>query len=459
MKRLFTLFLTIGIALSAHAQGSHVLDSTTLTSRVVADSLDIPWEILWGSDDHIWMTERYGRVSRINVETGDQDVILDLSNDVYQNSESGMMGMALHPDFKNNPHVFIAYTYLDGSKIRERLVRFNYDGTKLIPADTLVGDIVGNTTHIGCRLWIMPDMTLLMTTGDAQNQSLPQDRSSLSGKVLRMNLDGTIPADNPDPNSLVWSSGHRNAQGLWLAPNGKLYSSEHGPTTDDELNILKPDRNYGWPRVHGLCDSPPEVEFCNDSNVVEPLVVWTPTIAPSDILWYDSWQIPEFRNKLLMTVLKDKSLIAFEFNEAGDSVIKQTKFFKNEFQRLRDICVSPDGTIYLATSGNSWRNNNPFTHTIVELKNEDYNASIDVPYPYRNVRLSPNPLNAGQSLKLTMPQNAKGVFYLTDMLGRPVYQQHVDPTSEIKFQPRAGMYIWRITLENGLVKDGKLVVE
>ena len=193
MKRLFTLFLTIGIALSAHAQGSHVLDSTTLTSRVVADSLDIPWEILWGSDDHIWMTERYGRVSRINVETGDQDVILDLSNDVYQNSESGMMGMALHPDFKNNPHVFIAYTYLDGSKIRERLVRFNYDGTKLIPADTLVGDIVGNTTHIGCRLWIMPDMTLLMTTGDAQNQSLPQDRSSLSGKVLRMNLDGTIP--------------------------------------------------------------------------------------------------------------------------------------------------------------------------------------------------------------------------------------------------------------------------
>ena len=82
-----------------------------------------------------------------------------------------------------------------------------------------------------------------------------------------------------------------------------------------------------------------------------------------------------------------------------------------------------------------------------------------MPYPYRNVRLSPNPLNAGQSLKLTMPQNAKGVFYLTDMLGRPVYQQHVDPTSEIKFQPRAGMYIWRITLENGLVKDGKLVVE
>ena len=245
MKQLYTLLLLAGFAYSANAQATHTLDSTTLTSRVVKDSLDIPWEILWGPDNHIWMTERYGRVSRVNPETGTQDVILDLSSDVYQNSESGMMGMVLHPDFSTKPHVFIAHTYLDASKIRERLVRYNYDGSSLTAADTLVEDIVGNTTHIGCRLLILPDNTLLMTTGDAQNQSLPQDRSSLSGKVLRMNLDGSIPADNPDSSSLVWSSGHRNAQGLWLAPNGKLYSSEHGPTTDDELNILMPDRNYG----------------------------------------------------------------------------------------------------------------------------------------------------------------------------------------------------------------------
>ena len=458
MKKLFTLIFIVGLTLSANAQGSHTLDSTTLTSRVVADSLDIPWEILWGPDDHIWMTERYGRVSRVNPETGDQDVILDLSSDVYQNSESGMMGMVLHPDFKNNPHVFIAYTYLDGSRIRERLVRFNYANGKLTAADTLVGDIIGNTTHIGCRLWIMPDLTLLMTTGDAQNQSLPQDRSSLSGKVLRMNLDGTIPSDNPNLNSLVWSSGHRNAQGLWLAPNGKLYSSEHGPTTDDELNILEPDRNYGWPRVHGMCDSPPEIEFCNDSNVVEPLVVWTPTIAPSDILWYDSWQIPEFKNKLLMTVLKDKSLIAFEFNAAGDSVVKQTKFFKNEFQRLRDICVSPDGTIYLATSGSSWRNTSPFTHTIVELKNKDYNASIGGPHPFSKVSVSPNPIEQGENLKVVLPSNLSGTFEMFDLMGRPVMQVHLDQTDWINLETTNGVYIWNVTLENGEVASGRVVV-
>lgn len=442
----------------ANAQATHTLDSTALTSRVVKDSLDIPWEILWGPDDHIWMTERYGRVSRINPETGKQDVLLDASSDVYQNSESGMMGMVLHPDFSNTPHVFIAYTYLDGSKIRERLVRYNYESNTLVPADTLVEDIVGNTTHIGCRLLILPDNTLLMTTGDAQNQSLPQNRSSLAGKVLRMNLDGSIPSDNPDPSSLVWSSGHRNAQGLWLAPNGKLYSSEHGPTTDDELNILMPDRNYGWPNVHGLCDSPPEIEFCNDSNVVEPLAVWTPTIAPSDIIWYDSWQIPEFRNKLLMTVLKDKSLIAFEFNEAGDAVVSQTKYFKNEFQRLRDICVSPDGKIYLATSGDSWRNTSPFTHTIVELSNKDYNMSVPSTLWKNSVVVSPNPIDVGQRLHIETKQHTNASFVLYDLLGRPIMQKPMSQTIDISINTQPGVYVWEVVSDSGVLQSGRLVV-
>lgn len=459
MKQLYILIILAGYAFNATGQATHQLDSTTLTSRVVKDSLDIPWEILWGPDDFIWTTERYGRVSRINPETGKQHVLLDLSSDVYQRSESGMLGMVLHPDFDNKPHVFVAYTYLAGSNIRERLVRFNYDGTSLIPADTLVENIVGNTTHIGCRLLILPDNTLLMTTGDAQNQSLPQDTNSLSGKLLRMNLDGSVPADNPNPNSLVWSYGHRNAQGLWLAPNGHLYSSEHGPTTDDELNIIEVKRNYGWPTVAGFCDSPPEEAFCNANNVVEPLAAWTPTIAPSDIIWYDHWAIPEFRNKLLMTVLKDKSLIAFGFNEAGDSVISEKKFFKNEFQRLRDICVSPEGKIYLATSGSSWSNTNRFTHTIVELSNEDYNASLGGPQPYTRVCVGPNPLSTGQQLKVTVPFNLSADLVLYDLFGRPVLTQSLNGTESLSINTISGIYIWKVKLENGEVQSGRLVVD
>ena len=248
MKKYLLVLGLMSPILNAQAQTKYTLDSTEVTARVVKDSLDIPWEIIWGPDDYIWVTERFGRVSRINPQTGEQKVLLNMSSDVYQRSEAGMLGMVLHPDFENNPYVFVAYTYLVGNSIRERLVRFNYQPDTLIAADTLIENIPGNTTHIGCRLIILPDNTMLMTTGDAQEQSLPLNKTSVVGKILRLNLDGSIPGDNPNPNSLVWSYGHRNAQGLWLAPNGVIYSSEHGPTTDDELNILTVNKNYGWPR-------------------------------------------------------------------------------------------------------------------------------------------------------------------------------------------------------------------
>ncbi len=457
MKQRLLLLLLICSSGFLYGQEKYTLDSTVLTSRVVKDSLDIPWEILWGPDDHIWMTERFGRVSRLNPETGEHDVLLDLSADVYERSEAGMLGMVLHPDFENTPHVFIAYTYLAGSSILERLVKFDYDGKTLIPIDTLVENIVGNTTHIGCRLLILPDNTLLMTTGDAQKQNLPQDMNSLSGKVLRMNLDGTIPSDNPSSNSYVWSYGHRNAQGLWLAPNGILYSSEHGPTTDDELNIIKKDRNYGWPTVAGFCDSPPEEAFCDENNVVEPLAAWTPTIAPSDIIWYGHRAIPEFRNKLLMTVLKDKSVIAFGFNEAGDSVVSETKYFKNELTRLRDICVSPDGKIYLATSGNAWSNNNPFTHKIIELSNEDYNASVR-DYLSSIINIGPNPIQIGESLNVRISNGGTGRFVLSDLVGKIISEQTVNGNSSLNIPAKEGVFIWTVILENGEMLNGKLLM-
>lgn len=461
MKQIFTiLLLFLGVHIGA-AQTTYTLDSTVVTSRIVADSLDIPWEIIWGPDDYIWCTERFGRVSRVNPTTGQQNVLLDISSDVYQQSESGMLGMVLHPDFANSPHVFIAYTYLSGSNIRERLVRFDYTGTSLVAADTLIENIQGNTTHIGCRLIILPDNTMLMSTGDAQAQSLPQNKSSVVGKILRMNLDGSIPSDNPNPSSLVYSFGHRNAQGMWLAPNGNVYSSEHGPTTDDELNILKMDKNYGWPNVNGFCNTPPEIAFCNANNVEEPLAAWTPTIAPSDIIWYDHSAIPEFKDKLLMSVLKDKSLIAFGFNATGDSVVLKKKYFKNDFGRLRDICVSPDGKIYLATNGSSWTNNNPFTHSIIELSNNAYVPNAISSYANNmmdNVSIGPNPIVEGESLQLQLPLNEHYEFYLMDVSGRVCLKKDIYQENKIAIDVQKGIYIWRISSASGMYKGGKLVV-
>ena len=457
-------FLSIAIILICpkviQAQTTYTLDSTTLTYRLVKGSLDIPWEIIWGPDDYIWCTERFGRVSRIEPITGQQHVLLDISADVYEQSEAGMLGMVLHPDFTNTPHVFIAYTYLSGSNIRERLVRFNYTGTSLVAADTLIENIIGNTTHIGSRLIILPDYTLLMTTGDAQNQSLPQNLNSVVGKILRMNLDGSIPTDNPNPASLVWSFGHRNAQGLWRAPNGLIYSSEHGPTTDDELNIITSNRNYGWPDVQGFCNTPPEINFCNNNNVKEPLVAYTPTIAPSDIIWYNHSAIPEFQDKLLMTVLKDKSLIVYTFNTAGDSIIAENTYFQNDFGRLRDICISPSGKIYLATNGNSWSNTNPFTHSIIELSNNAaLSNSVEMEKSSFTVSLYPNPIAQGQSLVINASNVQNFRFEMYDLSGQLIMQKQILNSDKIEINTQAGMYYYRVTDDKGEQTTGKLVVK
>ena len=379
MKRHLIVCLVCFTSLNTFAQIT--VGNTTLQVREVIGNLDIPWEIKWGYDGFIWMTERPGIVSRVNVETGEKNVILDIQNTVYSgNNEAGLLGMEFHPEFSTNHILFMTYTFIQGNQIKERLSSFTYNinSETLENEQILLNNINGYTTHIGSRILALEDLTILISTGDAQDQPASQDVDELTGKILRMDISennfGGIPADNPIPNSYVWSWGHRNAQGLELAPNGIIYSSEHGPTTDDELNILVPNRNYGWPYVQGFCDEPTETDFCEQNNVVEPLVNWTPTIAPSDIIWYDHPAIPEFQNTLLMTVLKNKMLVRFEFSEDGQSVTNETEFFQYEWGRLRDICVSPDGKIYLATNGNTWPSQPP--NEIIELSNANYNVDV-----------------------------------------------------------------------------------
>jgi glucose/arabinose dehydrogenase len=375
--------------------------NTTLTEREVIGGLDVPWEIKWGPDNYLWVTERSGIVSRVNVESGDQSIILSLAGQLYDQSESGLLGMEIHPDFNNGaPYVFLAYTYYSAGGASEKIVYYEYDfdNDALINETVIIDDIDGNSTHIGCRLLAIDNTTLLVTTGDAQDWMASQDETALTGKTLRIDIDangdnfGQPKADNPSPYSYVWSIGHRNAQGLALGPNGIIYSSEHGPSNDDELNILEANGNFGWPNVQGFCDNISvdfnyaedlssnftESDYCQEYNIIEPL--WssgTSTIAPSDIIWYDHPSIPEFQNTLLMTILKGKKLVRFEFNSFGDDIIGETDVVvlrnsNNQPLRLRDICVSPDGKIYLATNGFNWPSQGP--NEIIELYNADYVA-------------------------------------------------------------------------------------
>jgi glucose/arabinose dehydrogenase len=362
MKRILLCFITFSL-FSPFLKGQIFLinlGTTTVETSPLLSTNEPPWELKYGPGDSLWMTTKNGKVYRIHPTTGAATQLLDYSGVVYQAGEAGMLGMTFHPDFANSPFVYIAYSYTNGGNF-ERLSRFTYTGNALTGELVLIDNIAANTNHDGSRLLILPDNTILMSTGDALNTANPQNTASLNGKMLRVNLDGTIPADNPFPGSPVYSFGHRNPQGLLLHPNGKIYSTEHGPNNNDEFQIIEKGRNYGWPNVVGFCDDdvPGETAFCTANNVKEPLASWNPapgiTWAPNDLIWYTHPSIPEFQNSFLVTFLKTEKVRRIQINAAGDAITAQDDFFVSQWGRLRDITAGPDGSIYLATNVNPYR--------------------------------------------------------------------------------------------------------
>lgn len=330
-------------------------DSVPLTVETLVSGLDTPWDLAWGPDGAIWVTERRGRISRVDPSTGQLRQVGEI--DVVEVSESGLMGLAFHPAFSSQPDVFLAYSYGGRSRIRNRLVRMRFDGNRLRNETILLDNIPGNRNHDGARLTVGPDGFLYMTTGDAGRRELSQNLNSLAGKVLRLTLDGRPAPGNPF-SSLIFSYGHRNPQGIVFHPTtGQLYSAEHGPQDNDEVNELHRGGNYGWPTVHGFCDgdSSGEAAFCRENDVVEPLAAWTPTVGVSGMDFYDSDVIPGWKGSLLVTSLRGASLIRLKLSADGSAVVEQETLFRGEFGRLRDVLVGPDGEVYLATSNRDGR--------------------------------------------------------------------------------------------------------
>ena len=322
--------------------------AVVIKDTVLVRGLNYPWEILWGPDNFIWMTERGGTISRVNPATGVVSPLLTVS-EVVSNGEGGMLGMVLHPNFAATPHVFVAYEYNNAGNYREKIVRYTYTGTSLITPVTIFDNIAGASIHNGCRLLITPDLKLFITTGDAATQSFPQNTSVPNGKILRINLDGSIPADNPLPGNPYWSFGHRNPQGLVFA-NNILYSSEHGPANDDEINIIEKGKNYGWPQVEGFCDKSNELSFCFANNVKEPIKAWTPTAAVCGLDYYNKNLIPQWKQSLLMVALKNSRLYQIKLDNTYTSITETNEYFTNVYGRMRDLCISPEGKVYICTS-------------------------------------------------------------------------------------------------------------
>ncbi len=359
------------------------LDSTDLELNVVADSLFIPWDMEWGNDGWIWFTERNGDINRLHPETGQVQEIYHIDEVYTSLDNSGLHALALHPDFPLEPYLYVNYTY---DYYAGRLVRLTYDCNTNTITDTLhlLREMPGHESHNGARLIFAPDGKLLMAAGDSYVAEGAQDQTALNGKILRMNPDGSIPSDNPVPNSRLWSWGHRNPQGLVMTPTGRLYSSEHGPSSDDELNRIERGRNYGWPAVLGYCDLPSEKDTCNALDVREPLLAWTPTIAPCGLAYYDHPAIPEWRNSLLLAALSSggngRRIKQINLSDDGNTVTKETNYFQSQFGRIRDILVAPDGRIFFCTSNqepNGIDIVKPSDDRIIEIRNPNYVAAQD----------------------------------------------------------------------------------
>lgn len=333
------------------------LDKTQLGVSVIADSLDIPWEIAWGPDDQIWVSEQLGIISKIDPVTGKKTVLLNVDS-VWMKRTSGLLGMAVHANQQKYPYVFINYTLERNGSYFSRLERYTVEGDTLVSPLTLL-EIPAGTGHNGSRITIGgKGDRLFWATGDIAKDGNAQDIHNLNGKILCMDFDGNIPADNPDPDSYVWAFGFRNIQGLVYTPNGNLYASEHGDAIEDEINLIRPKRNYGWHVIEGFHDQYYEKEYAQEHNTIEPMKSWTPTIAPAGLDYYTSEAIPEWTNSLVLVTLKGQGFRVLKLDTKGEKIVDEKIFLEKEYGRIRDLCISPSGDVYISTSNRDW---NPMT--------------------------------------------------------------------------------------------------
>ena len=418
------LLVVLGVAVGVQGPTTVAKAPERFTMRVVATGFASPWEIAWGPDGQLWVTERESfRVLQVNPADGMRRVLLTMHEVHRSVAQDGLLGLAFHPDFgKGTDQVFVAFTYDDapGPALARRLGirRFRYDAasrTLVDPVDVLSG-LPTHDDHVGGRIVVGPDRKLYLTIGDGganfggnrcmanQAQTLPtaaqvsaKNWVGYQGKILRIDLDGGIPSDNPTVGGVrshVFSVGHRNPLGLAFGPGGRLYESEHGPSSDDEVNLIESGRNYGWPNVAGHKDDkaytyanwsasspqpcaslpagnanaaiPPSVPQQTESSFANPL--FTPplqtfftvdngwdfrqgaTMAPGGVEVYTSRAIPGWANSILaLSLLRG---VAFKMTVAADGkttvgppleVLKTTN-------RYRDLAVHPDGTrIYIVT--------------------------------------------------------------------------------------------------------------
>jgi glucose/arabinose dehydrogenase len=309
-------------------------NSSGSDSEVVAQNLDTPWGIAFLPDKNILVTERNGRLLLVSSAKESKE-IAKIEN-VKEIGEGGLLGIALHPEFSSNNYVYLYYTYAQsGADTLNRVVRFKFENNKLASEEIILDKIPGAANHNGGRIKFGPDSYLYIATGDAQEPSLAQNKNSLAGKILRVTDEGRVPPDNPFGNH-VYSYGHRNVQGLAWDESKNLYATEHGRSGIqsglDEVNLIKPGKNYGWPEIQGS-----ETRSGMESPVINS---GSTTWAPAGMSFGN--------NSLFFAGLRGQSL--YRAMLTGGSVERVEELLKNKYGRIRDVVTGPGNMLYITTS-------------------------------------------------------------------------------------------------------------
>lgn len=308
-----------------------------------ANGFEVPWDIQFSSNGELFVTERAGKVKVVRSNSA-VDTIAQLSN-VYSVGESGLTGIALHPQFESNGFIYLYYTYREAGTSFNRVSRFKYKDNGLSDEQVILNNLAGGSIHNGGRMAFGPDGKLWVLTGDAAQPSLAQKADELEGKVLRLNEDGSVPNDNPISGSLVYSLGHRNPQGLdWHPLTGELFVSSHGELAYDEINHVKANSNHGWPLY----------KKCNEPAPFVPAVLCSnnETWAPSGVAFYGS-DSKQLESSLFFVGLRSGLLERLEI--VDNKVEGRETLIKGKYGRLRAIARGPDASLYITTSNRDGR--------------------------------------------------------------------------------------------------------
>lgn len=369
------LFLAIALGLIQPILAAPV-GANGFTIETVIENVGLPWSLNFAPDGRLLFTSRdTGTIHALDVDTA-QLTTFTPAFPVRVGGEGGLLGMVLDPDFATNNVLYVCYSVAVEDAPSPRLVasqflpitmreqrsmagdqavegvvnvvsRLVLDGTQLRDEELLMA-MPYALIHNGCRLAFSPDSAyLFITMGDAANGDRAQDLGSLSGKILRLKPGGAIPDDNPWPGSAVWTLGHRNPQGLAFEPGtGRLWSTEHGPNTQDELNVIKKGRNYGWPTCLGEQPTCPGV--ADYESAVREFYA-DQTVATSDMMFYTGTAFPDWQDDLFFVTLKTGRL--YHLAISGETVTAEQRLVDGEYGRLRDVVEGPDGFIYFSTDG------------------------------------------------------------------------------------------------------------